>query len=99
MSDVLSQLFAVRGYGRVRGDRQLQEIWRETAGGVIARQTRVSGVKNGVLQVGVANSGLLSELVAFHKHSLLQKLQSDQPQLNVRDIKFKLRGNLTSSSD
>lgn len=94
LGDVLSQLFALRGYGRVRGDRQLHDIWREVAGEMIARQTRVSGVKNGVLQVGVANSALLSELASFHKFSLLERLQADHPQLRLRDIKFKLRGDL-----
>jgi predicted nucleic acid-binding Zn ribbon protein len=94
LGDVLSQLFALRGYGRVRGDRQLHEVWREVAGETIARQTRVSGVKNGVLQVGVANAGLLSELASFHKFSLLERLRSDHPQLKVKDIKFKLRGDL-----
>lgn len=94
LGDVLSQLFAMRGYGRVRGDRQLQEVWSEVAGEVIAKQTRVTGVKNGVLQVGVANSGLLSELASFHKYSLLERLQGDHPQLNLRDIKFRLRGGL-----
>ncbi|MFV0443814.1 MAG: DUF721 domain-containing protein [Planctomycetaceae bacterium] len=94
LGDVLSQLFAQRGYGRVRGDRQLHDIWKAVAGETIARQTRVAGVKNGVLQVGVGNSALLSELASFHKFSLLERLQADQPQLKVRDIKFKLRGDL-----
>lgn len=98
LGDVLSHLFALRGYGRVRGDRQLHEIWREAAGEVIARQTRVSGVRNGVLQVGVASSALLSELAAFHKYSILQRLQAEHPQLKLADIKFKLRGDLDTST-
>lgn len=96
VGDVLSQLFALRGYGRVRGDRQLHDVWRAAAGEAIAKQTRVAGVRNGVLQVGVASAALLSELAGFHKASLLERLQSDHPQLNVRDIKFKLRGDLKS---
>lgn len=94
LGDVLSQLFALRGYGRVRGNRQLHEIWREVAGETIAGRTRVQEVKNGVLQVGVGNAGLLSELAAFHKFSLLERLQAEHPQLKIRDIKFKLRGDL-----
>lgn len=94
LGDVLSQLFALRGYGRVRGDRQLQEIWKEVAGETIGQQTRILGVKNGVLQVGVASSALLSELASFHKYSLLERLQADHSQLRLRDIKFKLRGDL-----
>lgn len=98
LGDVLSQLFALRGYGRIRGDQQLHHAWRQVAGDQIAAQTRVSGVKNGVLQVGVASSALLSELAAFHKHSLLQRLQTVHPHLKIKDLKFKLRGGLGTAS-
>jgi len=94
VGDVLSQLFALRGYGRRRGDRQLHDIWAEVAGETIARQTRVAAVRNGVLQVGVASSGLLSELDAFHKPALLERLQREHPHLRVADIRFRLRGDL-----
>lgn len=94
LGDVLSHLFALRGYGRVQGDRQLHDAWRSAAGEQIARQTRVTGVKNGILQVGVASSALLSELAAFHKWSLLDRLRSEHPQLRINDIKFRLRGDL-----
>ncbi len=94
LGDVLAQLFALRGYGRVRGDRQLREIWQSVAGELIASQTRVSGIKGGVLQVGVGSSGLLSELAAFHKWSLVERLQQEHPELKITDIKFKLRGDI-----
>ncbi len=94
LGDVLSQLFALRGYGRVRGDRQLHDVWREVAGEQIASQTRVAGIRNGVLQVGVASSALLSELAAFHKFSLLERLQAEHASLRIKDLKFKLRGDL-----
>lgn len=96
LGDVLSHLFALRGYAKFRGDRQLQELWREAAGETVARQTRVAGVTNGVLQVGVASSALLSELASFHKWSLLERLQQLQPQIPISDIRFKLRGDLAS---
>jgi hypothetical protein len=94
LGDVVSQLFALRGYGQTRGDRQLQDAWRETAGEQVFSQTRPLGVRNGVLQVGVASSGLLSELATFHKHSLLERLQNQYKHLKIHDIKFKLRGDL-----
>lgn len=91
---VLSQLFALRGYARVQGDRQLHAIWREVAGEKIAAQTKVAGLKNGVLQVGVSSSALLQELQSFHKFSLLDALERDHADLRIRDIKFRLRGDL-----
>jgi len=98
LGDVLSRLFATRGYGRVQGDRQLQVAWRQVAGEEIARHCRVLTFRNGVLQIGVANGALLSELASFQKQEFLAKFETDFSQLRIRDLKFKLRGHLTSES-
>ncbi len=90
LGDALSQLFAARGYGRVQSDRQLRDVWRQVAGDETADQTRVKGIKGGVLQVGVANSALLGDLVSFGKPDILKRLKSQHPDLRVRDIKFRL---------
>lgn len=90
LGDVLSQLFATRGYGRIQGDRQVRQIWQEIVGEETGGQTRVTGVKNGVLNVGVANSPLLSELAGFRKSEILARLKSEHADLRIRDIKFRL---------
>jgi predicted nucleic acid-binding Zn ribbon protein len=91
LGEVLSRLIALRGYGRVQGQRQLADVWREAAGEKIAAKTKVMGIKNGVLQVGVSNAALLSELASFHRHSLLEALQASSGELAIRDVKFRLR--------
>jgi hypothetical protein len=92
---VISKLFAARGYGRPQADRQLHDLWKRAAGEEIARSTRVLGLKNAVLQIGVANSALLSELASFRKQELLARLKEQDKQLKLRDMKFQLRGDLT----
>jgi len=91
LGDVLSRLMALRGYGRVRGGQQLAEIWRTAAGEKIAARTRVMGLKHGVLQIGVSNAALLSELASFHRHSLLESLRQCGREHGIRDLKFRLR--------
>jgi hypothetical protein len=91
LGDVLSRLMALRGYGRVRGGRQLADVWRDAAGEKIAARTRVMGLKNGVLQIGVSNAPLLSELASFHRHALLASLQKSGGEHHIRDLKFRLR--------
>jgi len=91
---VISKLFATRGYGRMQSDRQLHTAWSEVAGEDLAGQTRVTGLKNGVLQIGVSNAAQLNELAAFRKQELLERLQAEHSHLRVRDLKFKLRGDL-----
>ncbi|MBX3442538.1 MAG: DUF721 domain-containing protein [Planctomyces sp.] len=85
---VLSRLFAARGYGRVQADAQLQTLWRDVAGERIAKSTRVMGLKNGVLTIGVDSSPLLSELSSFHRENLLEGLKSRRGE-SIRDLKFK----------
>ena len=88
---MLSQLFAMRGYGRVQGDRQLGQIWREVAGPTLAAGTKPLALRNGVLNIAVSNSALLAELSSYHKPLLLAELQARHPEFKLRDLKFKLR--------
>lgn len=92
--EVLSELFARRGYGRVMGDQQLREAWQSVAGDQLARKTRVRCLRNGTLEIGVASSALLSQLVSFQRQELLQALQTQHPHLKIRDVKFKLQSSI-----
>ncbi len=91
---VLSELIALKGLARVHGVEQLQQAWRTVAGEEIGRQSRVLELSRGVLQIGVGNSAVLSELAGFHKQQLLQSLQERFADLKIRDIKFKRKTDL-----
>lgn len=94
LSDVLSELIALRGLARSGSDGQLQAVWNEIAGPGIASQTRPQTVKRGILHVAVSNAALLNELVSFHKRSLLAALKERQPQLKIRELKFRLKSDM-----
>ncbi|MCH7988227.1 MAG: DUF721 domain-containing protein [Planctomycetes bacterium] len=91
LSNALSELIALRGWARKRGDAQLEAIWRDVAGPIVASQTKVQRINRGVLHVNVSNSTLLSELAMFHKSSLLKDLQEKHPDLNINNLKFRLQ--------
>lgn len=91
LGQVLSTLFAKKGYGRPQASRQLHEAWQGVAGEVFGPVTKVIGLSNRTLKVGVQNSAVLSELVAFRKGELLAAFQEKHPELRIRDIKFQLR--------
>lgn len=61
------------------------------------RQTRVGGVRHGVLSITVAHSALLEELAAFRKHDLLAALRRDAPGAGIHDIRFRV-GPVSESS-
>lgn len=90
LSKSISELVALRGWARSRGDSQLREAWHEVVGPTWAHQTRARVIRRGVLHVGVANAPLLSELVAFHRTALVQRLEERNPELRIKDIKFQL---------
>lgn len=92
LSQVLSELVALRGYARRDANRELQSSWAAAAGEAVARQTRAVEIRRGVLQVAVASSPLLSELVGFYRTQLVARLKQLSPELRIKDVKFRLDG-------
>lgn len=90
LAQTISRLLSLRGIAQQRGHRELDDLWKQLVNSQVARQTRVHDVQRGVLRISVNNAPLLSELVSFHRIELLKKLQSEHPELNIQDIKFRL---------
>jgi hypothetical protein len=90
LADILGELFTVRGYGRLRARQELEDAWNTAVGEPNCCQTRLGEVSRGVLNVTVAHSTLLEELVAFHKPALLAALRSGAPATTIRDIRFRV---------
>src|SRR5512135_476464 len=90
LSDILGELFATRGYGRLRALKELEDAWNAAVGEPGCRQTRVGEVRRGVLNVTVASSALLEELAAFRKPALLAALRQNAPGTVIHDIRFRI---------
>ncbi len=89
IGEVLGELAAASGFGRVLAMGQWELAWRKVVGRELAGQTQVKLPRRGVLEVTVAHSVLLQEL-AFRKEELLQQLRQEVPDEPVRDIRFRL---------
>ena len=89
LSDILEELFTTRGYGRSWARQELENAWNTAIGEPYCHQTRVDDVRHGVLNVTVAHSALLEELVAFRKAALLASLKWSAPGTAIHDIKFR----------
>lgn len=92
LSAALSELIALRGFARVRGDQELETAWKKAAGPDLAEHTRPLQVSRGILSISVDNAPLLSELTAFHGPELLRNIKQLYPHLNIKNLKFKLSG-------
>ena len=89
IADVLGRLFTSRGWGRKNDRLRLEAAWAEAAGTKLQKDTRVMGLKRGVLEVEVKNAVLMSELAQYHKRGLLAKLRDHLKGATVTDIKFR----------
>ncbi len=89
IGDVLTQLMARRGFAGVRRASACEEAWRQAAGELVARHSRVGAVRRGTLEVVVANSTLLQELT-FQKQTLLETLGQRLPDEGIRDLRFRV---------
>ena len=90
LGDVLSNLFAERGYGRLQAVGELEAAWTGAVGELGARQTQLGGVRRGVLNVTVAHPALLEELASFQKPHLLATLRREVPGTPILDIRFRV---------
>ena len=90
LSDILGELFTVRGYGRLCARQELEHAWNTAVGEPFCRQTHLGEVRRGVLNVTVAHSTLLEELAAFRKPALLAALRSGAPATTIHDIRFRV---------
>jgi predicted nucleic acid-binding Zn ribbon protein len=87
--EILSRLFAARGWGRRQGQLHLEQAWAEAVGAEHAEHTRVAGIRRGVLEVEVDNAALLQELAGFHKRRLLQEVRGRLPGTTLNDLRFR----------
>ncbi len=94
IGDILAELMARRGYGRVQGAEALESAWAEAAaasplGELATQYTRVGGLRRGILEVAVANSTLVQEL-AFQEQTLRETLKRLLPDQRIGKIRFRV---------
>jgi predicted nucleic acid-binding Zn ribbon protein len=89
IGEILSRLFTARGWGRRQERLRLEQAWTEAAGPEQASQTRVAGLRRGVLEVTVGNAVLLQELAHYHKRGLLEHLRRLLPGTPLKDLRFR----------
>jgi hypothetical protein len=90
LSEVLGELFTVRGYGRLEALNELERAWNSAVGEPYCHQTRVGELRRGVLSVIVAHPTLLEELAAFRKAEILEALRATTVGTAIADIRFRI---------
>jgi predicted nucleic acid-binding Zn ribbon protein len=89
LSEVLSRLFAARGWGRQQERLRLEHAWAEAVGPEYAPVTRVAGFRRNVLEVEVKGAIPMQELSQFHKRKVLERLRTALTGVTIADLKFR----------
>jgi hypothetical protein len=82
-------LFTLRGLGRRSGRLHLERAWNEAVGPEFAAQTRVAGMRRGVLEIEVGSGVLMQELAHYHKRRLLEALRALLTGTTLTDLRFR----------
>jgi len=89
LGEILSRLFAARGWGRRQERLRLEDAWAEAVGPDYAKQTCVGVLRRGVLEVVVGNAVLMQELAHFQKRRLLEQLRRRLTGTTLTDLRFR----------
>ena len=89
IGNILAELMARQGFARCQGASRCEDAWRQAAGELAARHTRVGAIRSGRLEVIVANSTVLHELT-FRKAELVKALTQLLPDQPIRDLRFRV---------
>jgi predicted nucleic acid-binding Zn ribbon protein len=90
VGEILSRLFAVRGWGRRQDRLRIEEAWTAAVGPAGAEHTCVGSLRRGVLEVLVDNAVLFQELANFQKRRLLEQLRAALPGTSIADVRFRM---------
>ena len=88
IADVLTDLFAQRGYAQIKSVDDCQEAWAHIVGD-LKSCSHAGEVKRGVLQVMVSNSVIMQELT-FRQDELVTELQHRLPQHRITSLRFRV---------
>lgn len=94
IGDILAELMARRGYGRVQSAAAFDDAWHEATktlpiGPLVGEHTRVGALRGGKLEVFVGNSLLVQEL-GYEKEAILKRLAELLPDERIKDIRFRV---------
>ena len=89
LSEVLSRLFAARGWGRQQERLRLERAWAEAVGPEYAAITRVAGFRRTILEIEVRGAVPLQELSQFHKRRVLEQLRQILTGVPLADVRVR----------
>ncbi|MDR1959975.1 MAG: DUF721 domain-containing protein [Planctomycetaceae bacterium] len=89
IGSVLTQLRSQKGFTQNFIYEEMERIWKENVGGLIAEQTRLGRLNRGILEVFVS-SAVISQEISFRTKELTEKLNAAISDKKITGLKFTL---------
>lgn len=91
VGDLIGRVAEQAGIGRSPQLQKLEQAWRDAVGRATASQTRIQGLRAGVLTIEVSSSALAQELMVYYRRDLLARLR-EQAGAALVDLRFRVTG-------
>ena len=88
IKDLLADYLHGTNFNDINNIISIELIWGKIVGKPISNNTKIKSFKNGTIEINVSNSVWRNEL-SLQKNNLLAKLQTEEPNLNIKDIILK----------
>ena len=69
--------------------QKVMSVWSEVVGSEIYKSTRITGIKSGIMYVGVESSTMIHYLTNFEKYAIIHKINNVMGMKYIEDIRFK----------
>ena len=89
IDQVVAELLSQRGYAQAFVNEELRTVWNQIVGTQMAEISRPGKIRNGVLDVFVANSTANQELT-FRRRELAEKLAEALPKHSISDLRIRV---------
>ena len=70
--------------------QKVMSVWSEVVGNEIYKSTKITGIKNGIMYVGVESSAMIHYLTNFEKYAIIHKINTILGFKYIEDVRFKV---------
>ena len=88
IKDLLSDYFKDSNFEEINHTINLNKSWKKIVGKTISKNTKIVSINNGKITIKTSNPIWRNELT-FQKHDLLNKINKEEPELNIKEIEFR----------
>jgi len=88
IKDLVSDFLNGNNFKEINETINISKAWKNIVGKTIFKNTEIKSIKNGTITINTANPIWRNELI-FQKEDLLNRLKKEQPELKIKEIKFR----------